>query len=296
MNRNRKRSGARSVDHSVSVDADWHLPRWTVGAVAERVGVPTATLRSWNQRYSVGPALHRPGRHRLYSESDIAVVQHMHALIDQGANPRSAARTALENAVPPHAETAALLAAVYAFDVVAAGRILDEHVRHFGVLDTWDALVRPVFGTIEQQQTDGERCVDVEHALSWTVSRCFQRLPIVKPDQKPSIVLACTEHESHTMPLEALRAALGECEVGAVMLGATVPCDAILDALARLATPSAVVLWSQTAATADTETAEAILDAAATAILAGPGWSSAELAPAAVPVTSLSDALQALTA
>jgi MerR family transcriptional regulator, light-induced transcriptional regulator len=50
-------------------------PLYTVRVVAERVGVPTATLRSWNQRYGVGPPEHSPGRHRLYSENDIAVVR-----------------------------------------------------------------------------------------------------------------------------------------------------------------------------------------------------------------------------
>ncbi|MCW2557888.1 MAG: hypothetical protein JWP55_1852 [Mycobacterium sp.] len=39
-------------------------PRYAVRAVAERVGVPTATLRSWNQRYGIGPADHDRGRHR----------------------------------------------------------------------------------------------------------------------------------------------------------------------------------------------------------------------------------------
>jgi len=62
--------------------------RYTVRSVAERVGVPIATLRSWNQRYGIGPPHHNPGRHRLYSETDIAVVQQMHQLIGEGASPR----------------------------------------------------------------------------------------------------------------------------------------------------------------------------------------------------------------
>ena len=86
-------------------------PLYTVRVVAERVGVPTATLRSWNQRYGVGPPEHSPGQHRLYSENDIAVVRRMHALILEGASPRSAARTAIDSVRPSRGDTAALLVA-----------------------------------------------------------------------------------------------------------------------------------------------------------------------------------------
>ena len=68
------------------------LPLYPVGVVADRIGVPTATLRSWNQRYGIGPAGHDPGRHRLYTEADIAAVRRMQQMIDQGASARSAAR------------------------------------------------------------------------------------------------------------------------------------------------------------------------------------------------------------
>ena len=59
--------------------------------------MPTATLRSWNQRYGVGPPEHSPGQHRLYSETDIAIVRRMYELIAQGASPRSAARAAIDS-------------------------------------------------------------------------------------------------------------------------------------------------------------------------------------------------------
>ncbi|WP_147123970.1 MerR family transcriptional regulator, partial [Nocardia neocaledoniensis] len=64
---------------------------YTVRSVAERLGIPTATLRSWNRRYGIGPAQDRPGRHRLYSDADIAVLEHMLELIGGGASPASAA-------------------------------------------------------------------------------------------------------------------------------------------------------------------------------------------------------------
>jgi transposase-like protein len=258
---------------SRTLDVDAEDPRYTVSVVAERVGVPTATLRSWNQRYGVGPSDHSPGRHRLYSDNDVAIVQRMYELITQGASPRSAARTAIESVRPARGDAAALLVAAFDLDVVTAGLLLDRHLRHFGVLDTWDELVRPAFAKIETRQAEGVDCIDVEHALSWTVSRSLQRVPLSPVDSGVSVILACAAQETHTLALEALRAALGERGVGAVMLGADTPTAALLDAVERAKTPVTVVLWSQTRQTADARTANTI--AKRTQVLvAGPGWQS----------------------
>ena len=186
-------SAASAANPEADTEVESQLPRYPVEAVAERLGVPTATLRSWNQRYGVGPPDHHPGRHRLYSEMDIAVLQQMQNLISAGASPRSAAHAATDTVAPPRADTSALLAAAFDLDVALAGRLLDRHLRHDGVLDTWDELVRPAFGKIESQQAGGFQCIDVEHALSWTVARALQRVPIARADTVSSVLLACTE-------------------------------------------------------------------------------------------------------
>jgi DNA-binding transcriptional MerR regulator len=261
--------------------------------VAERVGVPTATLRSWNQRYGVGPTDHSPGRHRLYSENDIAIVGQMHELIGQGASPRSAARAAIDLVRPVRGDTSALLSAAFALDTAVVGRLLDRHVRHFGVLDTWDEFIRPAFVEIEARQAAGEGCIDVEHALSWTVSRALQRSPMVAPDEASTVILACMSGETHTLALEALRAALAERGHGALMLGADVPRAALLDAVTRSDPRVTAVMWSQTSDTADEKTiAEIAIHAEV--IVCGPGWGQAP--PDTVLVESLGVAIEHLTA
>lgn len=264
--------------------------RYGVRAVAQRIGVPTATLRSWNQRYGVGPPDHSPGRHRLYSDADIAVVQQMHQLIADGASPRAAARAATDSVIPARAGTEPLLAAAFALDLVAVEHILDGHSRHFGVLDTWEQLVRPAFADIETRQADGHGCIDVEHALSWTVSRSLHRLPVAAGGSSASIILACPQGEAHTLALEALRAALGERQRHALMLGADVPTAALLDALGRHQTRVTVVLWAQTVETADVPTVRTVA-MQADVLVGGPGWESASVPAEAVRIDSLDRAL-----
>ncbi|BBY43359.1 MerR family transcriptional regulator [Mycolicibacterium celeriflavum] len=270
-------------------DAD--KPRYTVRVVAERVGVPTATLRSWSQRYGVGPSRHRPGRHRLYSENDVVVVRQMHELIGQGTSARSAARLAMDSVMLPRGDVDSLLSAAFELDLVALGRLLESHLRHFGVLDTWDLIVRPAFAAIVARQDASGGCIDVEHALSWAVSRALQRAPLAPLDPSTSVVLACTSRETHALPLEALRAALGERGHGALTLGADVPLPALTDAIARVRPPVTVMLWSQTAETADREMVRAAA-AGAEVLLGGPGWEALPEVKPGVRVHSLREAVQ----
>lgn len=71
-------------------------PRLTVAAVARRLGVAPATLRTWDRRYGLGPTLHAAGAHRRYSRTDIARLEAMRRLVLDGVPPADAARIALD--------------------------------------------------------------------------------------------------------------------------------------------------------------------------------------------------------
>src|SRR5829696_7427910 len=74
--------------------------RLTVAAVARRLGVAPATLRTWDRRYGLGPTLHTAGAHRRYSRSDVARLEAMRRLVLDGVPPADAARIAVERATP----------------------------------------------------------------------------------------------------------------------------------------------------------------------------------------------------
>jgi MerR family transcriptional regulator, light-induced transcriptional regulator len=71
-------------------------PRLTVAAVARRLGVAPATLRTWDRRYGLGPTLHEAGAHRRYSRSDIARLEAMRRLVLDGVPPADAARITID--------------------------------------------------------------------------------------------------------------------------------------------------------------------------------------------------------
>lgn len=272
------------------------LPLYPVGVVADRVGVPTATLRSWNRRYGIGPAHHDPGRHRLYTEADIAAVRRMLQMLEEGASARSAAQAARSF---HHTDSSALLAAVFALDGATAGLVVEQSLRERGVIATWDSLLRPAFGALSALQGEGADCLDVEHLLSRITTRALQRISAPSTWSGPAnrTILACCDGEAHTLALEALAAALGQSGCAPVMLGASVPATAISTALARLPAVRSVVLWSQRPSTADVVGVRTLAAVAGVAVMvAGPGWDGVTVGRPVGRLATLSAAVERLSA
>ncbi|MEU5219853.1 MerR family transcriptional regulator [Streptomyces sp. NPDC020807] len=66
----------------------------TTGAVARRLGVSPTTVRSWEKRYGIGPALREGGRHRRWAPGDVAMLEEMCRLTATGVPPAEAAHAA----------------------------------------------------------------------------------------------------------------------------------------------------------------------------------------------------------
>ncbi|WP_460961222.1 MerR family transcriptional regulator [Parasphingorhabdus pacifica] len=89
--------GDGDLDSSAASDDQ---PRLTVAAVARRLGVAPATLRTWDRRYGLGPSDHASGSHRRYGPDDIARLEQMQRALLRGASPAEAARYARSVSTP----------------------------------------------------------------------------------------------------------------------------------------------------------------------------------------------------
>lgn len=86
--------------------AEAAAPTLKVAAVARRLGVAPATLRTWARRYDLGPSAHTAGAHRQYSEQDLARLMVMRRMTLEGYSPAEAARVALQTPGPAAGDAA----------------------------------------------------------------------------------------------------------------------------------------------------------------------------------------------
>lgn len=136
----------------------------TVAAVARRLGVAPATLRTWDRRYGLGPSEHSAGSHRRYSAEDLSRLLTMRRLTLDGVAPSEAARAALSAARTSSAPSEAEVLDAYAEAempadpdaLVAAARHGDNaavrwmlsRVHPRDTLEWHAALVRPAMAAL----------------------------------------------------------------------------------------------------------------------------------------------------
>jgi DNA-binding transcriptional MerR regulator len=65
---------------------------YTVGRTAELTGVPSGTLRKWEQRYGVVVPQRSPGNYRLYDDDAVRRLVVMRSLVEAGWTAQEAAR------------------------------------------------------------------------------------------------------------------------------------------------------------------------------------------------------------
>ena len=128
----------------------------SVAAVARRLGVAPATLRTWDRRYGLGPSAHESGQHRRYSPADLARLTVMRRLITSGVSPADAAQQAknhkgtisveriLEDYVVREELVNVLHKAAKALDKEFIKAALREDLAEFGVEQSWSEVMVPL--------------------------------------------------------------------------------------------------------------------------------------------------------
>lgn len=265
------------------------LSRLSVAAVARRLGVAPATLRTWDRRYGLGPTAHTAGEHRKYSPADLSRLLYMHKLVIGGVSPASAAALALNyEGVNSEAQRAQLkgLAKVdgelvntlfrssQILDSAAAEEIIRHRLSAEGVIEVWSNLLAPTLSLMgdEWERTGGG--IAAEHILSEVIKKILaEGLSMANPRNEVPILLACVGEELHSLAITALAAALAEQNIAVQFLGARTPIQVIHE-VARRTAPAAIFLWAQLPqhASFDKATALPSIRPAPRIILGGPGW------------------------
>jgi DNA-binding transcriptional MerR regulator len=301
----------------------------SVAAVARKLGIAPATLRTWDRRYGIGPAHHAPGEHRRYSVDDVARLELMRDALLHGATPAAAARYALGTPLPHSDPTTpppipdtdettlqtgwggpalplpdagwharGLARAATALDADAVRRLLNESIAAVGAQITWDLAVRPVLVAIAQRWADTGTGIEIEHLLSDCVTGVFSALAASTPTTTARpVLLAGMAGDQHQLPIVVLAATLAQRGVTCRSLGTDLPADALVAAIRRTA-PAALLLWSQLSDTADPDLLTSLPRTRPSfrIFIGGPGWADVTVGPRVVRLSSLQEATDAISA
>ena len=82
-------------------------PVYSIGAVARMLNVPAATLRAWEERYSLITPARSSGAQRLYSRVQVERLRHLKAQVDAGISPADAHRLLADELAAGHVPHAA---------------------------------------------------------------------------------------------------------------------------------------------------------------------------------------------
>ena len=263
----------------------------TVAAVARRIGVAPATLRTWDRRYGLGPSSHEAGEHRRYCPSDLAKLTMMRRLITSGVAPCDAAIRAkahegsltfdnlVEEFVVRDDVVDSLHRASKSLDKNFVETVLRKDIAENGVIASWTEVIVPLLFLVGDEWAATGTGIEVEHMLSEIIKRLLREgvAEIKNPVNAQPVLLASVGEELHCLALHALAAALAEKKIETFFLGARTPLEAI-SGMVKRAAPPAVFLWAQLEQNSDPKyfTDLPVVRPAPRVIVGGPGWDQQE--------------------
>ena len=259
----------------------------TVAAVARRIGVAPATLRTWDRRYGLGPSSHEAGEHRRYCPSDLAQLTLMRRLIISGVAPADAAVRAKAHSGSVSVEheiqsfevredvVGSLHRAAKSLDKNFVETLLRKDIADNGVIATWTEVIVPLLFLVGDEWAATGTGIEVEHMLSESIKRLMREgvSEIKEPLNTQPVLLASVGEELHCLALHALAAALAEKGIESFFLGARTPLEAI-SGMVKRAAPPAVFLWAQLEQNSDPKFFNElpVVRPAPRVIVGGPGW------------------------
>ena len=280
-----------STDKSTSAEKSDQDLGLTVAAVARRLGVAPATLRTWDRRYGLGPTEHNAGDHRRYSREDLARLTYMRRLVIAGVTPFDAAKRALsqtpqispvlieQDRIIREDLIEVLWRATQSFDDLYIETVIRKELNSSGVVTTWEQVLIPLLALAgdewEQSEKNRNALIAAEHFIVDIVRRMFieQQLKLKEPINDRPVLLASVSRERHTLPLSLAAAALAEKKIRCQSLGAEAPVEVIAEVFRKVA-PPAIFVWAQIPENVDDNFIEKlpVLRPAPRIVLAGPGW------------------------
>ena len=216
-----------------------------IAEVAELLGVPMPTLRSWQRRYGIPDMSHTPGRHRRYSLAELHALRLMRDEIARGQRAAAAAqtvRTLLAGDGPAARLVEGLLAACEDLDSARVRDRLDDAEAELGLAGALDDVLMPALKQVGAWWESGRCHLGQEQLTTETARAWLDQHYTPPPSRGAQLVLACGPGDMHTIGLEALNLLLRRLGRPTRVLGARTSQTALEVAITANPTAGVVIV------------------------------------------------------
>ncbi|HAS82523.1 MAG TPA: MerR family transcriptional regulator [Verrucomicrobia bacterium] len=231
-----------------------------IRTVSSMTGVNSVTLRAWERRYDLIKPVRTPKGHRLYTMADVALIQQVTTLLDNGMSIGQVGRVLETHAtdpesIPDHEPNTdlwghyqrQLLDAITAFNDEVLNDLYTEILSLYPVDVVTSRLIMPLLQELGERWVQGSGSIAEEHFFSVflrnKLGARFHHLR--RAPQGSKLLVACLPGEHHEIGLLLFALAALDRNYAIVLLGANTPL-AELPAVVDRAAIQALVLAGST--------------------------------------------------
>ena len=214
---------------------------FSIGFVAAQIGVTTATLRKWEQRYGYPRPKRNHAGTRYFDEEDLARLQQAKRLIDAGQRVSDVLRDHARGTPQPGVATptpayderiVALLELVQSHQLPQLSARLRDSLDSGSVESFIESTAAPLMRAVGDAWAKGTLEVYQEHSVARLLGEMLGPAVHATDDgnSEPTIVLTTPSGELHALGLTMVSAALSQAGARCINLGPNLPAEGIIDA------------------------------------------------------------------
>lgn len=220
---------------------------YTIKKVSELVGIPSVTIRAWENRYHIITPHRTEGGHRLYSQNDIDTLLWLKRKIEEEGLKISEAIRVLKQSpkleISPENQvnemkhttytdlTEKLYDSLVKFDSDKSNQIIDFAFSMYHFEDVFHKIFVPILYRAGDEWESGKITVAQEHFTSELILQRFTQFFRILPINKnlPKVLAFCPEGENHQLGLMLYSLFLKKKAHDVIYLGPNTPFSGLTD-------------------------------------------------------------------
>lgn len=223
---------------------------YTINTIAKILGIPSVTIRAWENRYGVVKPERTEGGHRVYSEDDLRALLWLKEQVVERGIPISQAAKLLKQQVEEAKSRKSyngtpmsfdemienLYRALLEYDNVKAHAYIDLSFSMFHFEDVFHKILVPILRRVGEDWHDGKVVIAQEHFVSsFAKQRILEFSRLFPVDRSlPRCVAFCPPNETHQLGLMLFAMFLQKKGIEVIYLGSNTTYQYLLEIIGEI--------------------------------------------------------------